>query len=694
MHESFVSRRRLLQAAGAVVVSFSTPALAKSLATDRVDGFLAIAPDGSVTIYTGKVDLGTGARIAYRQMVAEELFVPIDRIALIEGDTELTPDQGGTGGSTGVAVGGIQLRQAAATARAAMLAGATGLNLPIDRNAKLVSPSAYRIVGKSLPRPDLPAKFTGAFTYVQDFSLPDMLHGRVIRPPSIGATLSSLDESSIAQLPGIVKIVRMNDFLGVVAETEWAAIRAARQLAATWTPAAPMAGSTILFDTVRATPIAHDETLSHVGDAAAAVSVGAQRLMATYQWPPQSHGSIGPSCAVADVRADGATIWTGSQQTHKYAKVFARFLELPPDSVRMIYLNGAGSYGMNGHDDAAADAALMSRAVGRPVRVQWMRADEHGWDPKGPPQLVDLRAALDEAGHISAWETQAWLPLNTPGLPAVPLLAPRAARLDQPEGNSSAQIQGNLDPPYVIANMRAVVHWLTATPLRPSNLRAPGKIGNIFAVESFTDELAAAARTDPIAFRLQMLTAPRGIAVLTRVAASMVWQPRPSPAAIDPAAPILHGRGIAYVHYKHVESFIALGMEVSVDRANGKIRVLRAVCAHDCGLMINPDAVHAQVEGCILQTISRTLFEEVTFDSAGVTSLDWSSYPILTFADVPILDIELINRPEAPPWGAGEAATAPVAAALGNAVFDATGVRLRTVPFTPERVKAALGNAV
>jgi CO/xanthine dehydrogenase Mo-binding subunit len=491
----------------------------------------------------------------------------------------------------------------------------------------------------------------------------------------------------------VVKIVRISDFLGVVAETEWAAIRAARHLSATWTHTASLAGSAKLFDTVRSTAIVRDEIVSQTGDAASVLARAAKTLAATYQWPAQSHGSIGPSCAVADVRPDGATIWTASQATHKYRGVFARFLDLKPDSVRMIYLDGAGCYGMNGHDDAAADAALLSRAVGRPVRVQWMRADEHGWDPKGPPQLVDLRAALDDSGRIAGWETQAWLPMNTPGLPAVPLLAPQAARLNQPDGRSSALIQGNLDPPYAIADMRAVVHWLADTPLRPSNLRAPGKIGNIFAVESFTDELAAAAGRDPVEFRLHALTAPRGIEVIRRVADRMGWDTRPSPGPIDRGAAEMHGRGLAYVHYKHAEAFVALGMEVAVTVASGKIRVIRCVCAHDCGLIINPDAVHAQVEGCILQTLSRTLFEEVTFDQARVTSVDWRSYPILTFADLPTLEIDLIDRRDAPPWGAGEAAASPVAAALGNAVYDATGVRLRTVPFTPERVKAALGAA-
>jgi CO/xanthine dehydrogenase Mo-binding subunit len=317
-----------------------------------------------------------------------------------------------------------------------------------------------------------------------------------------------------------------------------------------------------------------------------------------------------------------------------------------------------------------------------------MREDEHGWDPKGPPQLLDLQATLGTDGNIAAWTTVAMVPANTPNLPSIPLLAAVAAGLDNGAGLSAGLTSLNADPPYAIANMRADINWLATTPLRPSNLRAPGKIGNVFAVESFMDELAAAAGVDPLEYRLRQLRDPRGHEVLQRVGTMMAWTPRAKPAASS--GDILNGRGIAYVHYKQSENYVAMGMEVAVERATGTVRVLRVACAHDCGLMINPDAVHAQVEGCILQTLSRTLFEEVTFDRAHVTSTDWASYPILTFPDVPKLDIALIDRRHERPLGAGEAATAGVAAALGNAVFDATGVRLRQAPFTPARVKAAL----
>ncbi len=399
---------------------------------------------------------------------------------------------------------------------------------------------------------------------------------------------------------------------------------------------------------------------------------------------------MGPACGVADVHADRATIWSSTQGPHQYQAVFARILGLPRERVRVIFMDGAGTYGQAGAEDAACEAVLLSRALGRPVRVQWSREDEHGWDPKGPPQLLELRAAVDDGGTVAAWETRAWLPVATANLPGVPLLAPDAARIAQPQGRSTGLIHQNVDPPYAFPNMHATVHWIADAPLRTSAIRAPGKIANTFAVESFTDEVAALARVDPLEFRLKHLSSPRGLEVLRAMAGRMRWQPRPSPRPVDPAAAVLAGRGLAYVHYKHDETIVAMGMEVEVERATGRIRVTRVVCAQDCGLAINPDNVRSQVEGNILQTLSRALHEDVTFDRQRVTSVDWASYPILTFPEVPALEIEIIQRLGEAPLGAGEAASAPVPAALSNAVFDATGVRLRTVPFRPDRVLAAL----
>ena len=705
--------------------------LGKSLAPDAVDSYLVIHGDGSVTIFTGRVDLGTGHRISMRQIAGEELDVTPDRIGLIEGDSALTPNQGATGGSYGVARGGSQLRQAAATARQALLAlGAAKLgrpeadleladgqvrmrgggasvsyaellgdkpfNVKLDPKAPFKASDRFRFIGKSMPRPDVPEKVTGTHRYVHDVTLPGMVHARVIRPPMDGGVLTAVDESSIASISG-VRVVRQQNFLAVVADREWDAVRAAAALKASWMPGPPVAGigsrdHAALYEGMKTGRVVRDQEVAKRGDLGAltAPPAGTRTLTAEYRWPFQTHGSMGPSCAVADVKTDRATIWSSSQGTHNLAGTCARVLGLERPRVRVIYMDGAGSYGPNGNDDAGMEAALISKAAGKPVRVQWSRQEEHGQDPKGPAQLLQLRAAVDPDGQVSAWESKAWLPMATANLPHLPLLSLDAAGIAQTPGRSTGLIYQNIDPPYAVGGLNAVVHWLAEAPLRTSAFRAPGKVANTFAVESFTDEIAALAKVDPVEFRLRRLSNARGLEVLRRCAAKMGWRPRPSPGPVNRSAAVLTGRGIAYVHYKHDETIVAMGMEVAVERATGKIRVTRVVCAQDCGLMINPDCVQAQLEGNILQTISRTLHEEVMFDRERVTSLDWASYPILTFLETPALEFDLIQRLDQPPLGVGEAASTPVPAALANAVFDATGVRLRTVPFRPERVKAAL----
>jgi CO/xanthine dehydrogenase Mo-binding subunit len=731
--------------AGALTVGFALAGLqtraegttppARMVDPNEVDSFLAIDGDGTVTLFCGKVDLGQGLRIAMRQIAGEELGIGVDKINYVEGDTALTPNQGRTSGSNGIQHGGMQVRRAAATAREALVAlaaqrlnmaaddliaadgevrpkndgkndakdgaknggagirfadliGTRSFNLKLNPKALLKNPATYTLVGRPLPRPDVPAKCTGTFTYMQDFSLPGMAHARVIRPPAIGAKLIEVDDASIKDLGG-AKVVRIKDFLAVVAEDEWTAVRASRALRAQWSAWSGLPEQDNLAATLRADRDITDEMLVNRAGPPTGTVPGAITRSATYFWPMQSHGSIGPSCAVADVSNDAATVWTASQGTHGNRKTFARFLGLPEEAVRLIYVEGAGCYGMNGHEDAAADAAILSRAVGRPVRVQWSREDEHGWDPKGPPQLLDISGAVDPSGRILAWRTEMWVPQTTRGLPDIPLLAPAAAGLDDVRGMQPGAIHQNADPPYGADNVQVLVHWLKDAPLRPAPIRSPGKPANCFAVESFTDELAAAAGIDPVEFRLRGLDDKRGIEVIRRAAALMNWRSRPSPGANRSAA-VAHGRGFAYVHYKHSESHVAMGIEVAVERASGRIKVERVACAFDCGQIINPDGARAQVEGSILQTLSRALMEEVRFDRARVTSVDWESYPILRFPDVPKLDIALIDRPTEPPVGAGEAACTTVAPALANAVFDATGARLRTVPFTAERVKATL----
>ena len=732
--------RRALVKGGAMTIAFSLFGLPErataqapaagaaraSLDAKKVDTFFAMHADGSVTLYSGKVDLGQGLRIAMRQIAAEELGLAVDRIDYVEGDTALTPNQGRTSGSYGIQQGGMQIRRAAATARKALLdlaakqlnvapetldtangevrpkVGGTGITfaallagrqfeLEIDPKAPLKDPASYALVGKPLPRPDVAAKCTGTQTYIQDLKVDGMLHARVIRPPSVGATLVAVDEASIAGIPG-ARVLRVKDLLAVATDEEWSAVKAARTLKAQWSETAPLPEQAKLIEALRGDPTLSRESILAKGTKTEALPAGARTLKATYFWPMHSHGSIGPSCAVADVNAERAIIWTASQGTHGNQTTFARFLGLPKDKVRMIYVEGSGCYGMNGHEDAAADAAILSRAAGRPVRVQWSREDELGWDPKGPPQLIDVTATIAADGSILDWLTEMWLPRTTKGLPDIPLLAPEAAGLEKLVGLNAGLMSQNGDPPYPVGNLEVAVHWAKDAILRPAPIRSPGKPANAFAVESFVDEICAAAGVDPVAYRLKGLSDPRAVEVIKRVAAAMNWQTRASPGP-DAKAASARGRGFSYVRYKNSETYVAMGIEVLVDRATGRIKVEKVTCAHDCGQVINPDGVKAQIEGSIIQTLSRVLLEEVKFDRARVTSTDWSSYPLITFSDVPAVHIELIDRPTVAPTGAGEAACTTVAPALSNAVFDAIGVRLRTMPFTPDRVRQAISGA-
>jgi nicotinate dehydrogenase subunit B len=734
-----LSRRSILKSGGALIVSFTlggllpkhsmaqdgTPAGGRGApAAPDVDSFLAIHTDGTVTIYTSRVDVGTGLATAFRQTAAEELGIPVERFTVIEGDTATTPNHGGTGGSSGIPRGAADIRRAAATARQALIdIGAKQLNraaselaisngeirpvnggqgiavaaliggkrfsIKVNPNIALKDPATYTVVGKPILRSDVPAKCTGRHVYLQDFILPGMLHGRVVRPPAMAAKLLTVDESSIRAIPD-VRVVRVESFLGVVAKDEWAAIRAARELKTTWSDWQGLPGSDGLDRQMRTAAVERDQPVANRGDVVRALPTAAKQLSATYYWPFQSHASLGPSCAVADVKESGTTIWSASQNPFGLRANLAKVFGIPPDKVRVVYMDGSGSYGTNGSDDAAADALLLSRAAGAPVRVQWMRQDEHGWDPKGPAQLLDVRGGIDANGNIVAWETEMWLPGGPPGDRA--LIGAESAGLAQGHGQNAGAMTLNADPPYATDHLRVIAHSLKDTPLRLSNLRAPGKIANVFAVESFTDELAGAAGMDAAAFRRRALTDPRALAVLDRATSMIEWQPRPSP---NPRAVgnLVVGRGVAYMRYKQAENYVAMAMEVAVDRSTGRIAVRRITCAHDCGLIVNPDGLRNQVEGNIVQTLSRTLHEEVKFDRSRVTSVDWSSYPILTFPEAPAIEVALISRPDQPSFGAGEAASAPVAGALANAIFDATGVRLRTVPFTPERVKAALSKA-
>jgi CO/xanthine dehydrogenase Mo-binding subunit len=731
MVTSALSRREFLKAGGSLVVTFSFAGLlpqaasadgaSKTVALDQVDGFLSIGADGAVTCYSGKVDLGTGVRTALTQIVADELDVPLDKVSVVQGDTSLTPDQGPTYGSLSIQIGGMQIRQAAATARAALVSeAAKRLNLPedklatrdgvvvaratadriaygeivggksfdlkVDAKAPLKDPANYRVVGQSVPRLDIPAKVAGEFTYMQDFGLPGMLHARVVRPAAMRADLVSYDDSAAKQIRGFVRTVSEGNFLAVVAKTEWAAIRASGALKAEWSKWDGLPKEDKLWEYVRATKINHSDVLQTVGNTAEAAQAAPRKLSATYDFAIHTHGSIGPSCAVAQWKDDKLTCWTASQATHLLRKQLALMFGVPPEDVHCIYIDGSGCYGRNGHEDAAADASLIAKATGRPVRVQWMRADEHGWDPKGPPTLIDYRAGIDASGNVVAWESEVFIP-DAPKTVQVALVAAELAGLPK-DVSHPGNIQQSLAIPYTFPNIKATAHRLAETPFRPSWIRTPGRMQNTFGNETFMDELARAVGADPIDFRVRYLNDPRGVELLQRLAALAKWQPTQARSRGDGG--IVTGRGVAFVKYELVRTYVGAVADVEVDKKTGRIRVTRFAVAHDCGQVINPDGLRNQIEGNVIQTVSRTLIEDLKFDRSTVTSLDWASYPILTFPDVPDVMIDLIDRPREKPWGAGEPTAAVVPAAISNAVFDAIGVRLRSVPFVPEKVLAGM----
>jgi CO/xanthine dehydrogenase Mo-binding subunit len=519
-----------------------------------------------------------------------------------------------------------------------------------------------------------------------------MLHGRVVRPPALRAELRSVDEGSVRGIPGVVKVVREGNFLGLVAETEWGAVRASRALAAGWSDWQGLPEQSRLWEHVRGTRVSKDDITSNVGNTQEAMSGGARRLSATYDFAIHTHGSLGPSCAVAEIRDGKLTCWTASQMTHNLRKQLAAMMRMPEEQVRCVYLEGSGCYGRNGHEDATGDAALLSRAVGgRPVRVQWTRQDEHGWDPKGPPTLIDLRGAVDGAGNVVAWESEFFIPEGAAG--NVALVPAELAGLPHETQIAPGNIIQNSALPYAVPNVRTVCHRLADTLFKPSWIRTPGRMQNTYANESFLDELAAAAGSDPLDFRLEHLKDERGAELLRRLAVLSRWERRPSPQRGAGNAAVARGRGVSYVKYELNRTYVGAVAEVEVDRNSGEIRVTRFSVVHDCGQVINPDGLRNQVEGNVLHTISRTLKEELTWDRSMVTSLDWESYPVITFPEVPEVAIELLDRPGERPWGAGEPSAAVIPSAISNAVFDATGVRLRSVPYTPARVKAAMQQA-
>ena len=746
-----LDRRTLFKSTGALVISFALPggfaaaepgAVVKPpLAPDQLDSWLAVKADGYVVAYFGKMDMGQGVDVAIAQIVAEELDVPFERVSVVMGDTAWTVNQGGASGSTGIQKGGIPLRNAAAEARRALvelasqrldfladrlevtdgvvavtgdaarkfsygeLIGGRYFDLPMSWNGKIGNdlvaegqakpkpPSAYKLVGQSPPRFDVPAKVFGNLDYVTDIKVPGMLHGRMIRPPVAGALPVVVDEGSVHDIAG-VRVIRDKGFIGIVAGREWDAVQAAERLQVTWSEAQPpFPEMAALYDHIRQATVVKREVPVATGEIDPAFASAARIVEAEYEWPFQSHASMGPACAVVDARADGATLWTGSQKPHFARDGVARALGLPQDKVHGIWVPGPGSYGRNDAGDAGIDAALLSKAVGRPVRVQGMRYEGHGWDPKGPASIHRTRAALDKDGAVIGYvfESKGFSRIDIDTNESDPSYSLAGQLMGLPL--KSLQGFGVPAESYGFANQRLA--WETiapvldrASPLRTAHLRDPVGPQIQFASESFIDEIAAAIGADPVAFRLRYLKAPRDIAVVKAAAERAQWTPRPSPRP-DRSGDILTGRGIAYA--QRSGAVVAIVAEVEIDRRTGKVWARKFIVAHDCGLIINPDGFRRCIEGNVVQGTSRALAEEVAFDRAKVTSTDWLSYPILDITEAPeAVDIVLINRPELPPAGAGESSIRPVAAALANAVFDATGVRLRRAPLTPRRLKPAV----
>jgi CO/xanthine dehydrogenase Mo-binding subunit len=757
------SRREFLQAAGVLIVSYSSASIFEPLAFGQgpfdthashvdprqLDSWIAIAADGTVTAYSGKCELGQGMLTAQSQLVAEELSVPLARVRLIQCDTDLCPDQGTTSGSQSSPVNfnDRNLAQAAATAREALLElAATRLgvpaadltitdgtitaksdktkratygelvagrkfNLPLSTTAKRKTAGEWKVLGTPAKRLDMAAMVTGQLEYVHNVHVPWMLHGRVVRPPRVGATLVDVDETSVSRIPGVVKVVVRKNFVGVVAERQWQAAQAAQQLKAQWSGGGNLPAQDEFYDRLRTMKPSRDAFAVNSKDVDEKLAQAASVIKATYQHPYQAHASMGASCAVADVRDGKATIWSPTQSVYPTRNGVAMLLGLPPESVHVIYTRGSGCYGLNAADAVSYDAALLSHAAGRPVRVQLTREDEFRSESYGYAYVIDQRIGVDREGTIIAWDYEAWWPslgsrpgYDKPGNIITGFLAgfePERVTAQAAGEVTAFQNRTNPAPSYVagcvgdkcagagtIRSERVLAHNLPS-PFFTGPLRAPNRVQNTFAHESFIDEAAAHVKADPVAYRIRHLRDERLIEVVKQAAKAAGWDSRPSP---KPAAGgRASGRGIACVAYSGDNGYVATVADVEVDRASGRVRVKRFVVAHDCGPISNPDGLRNQIEGGTLQGMSRAFGEEVTWDDQHVTSVDWGTYHSLPLGfEVPAVESVLINRAGVPATGAGETAITVVAAAIGNAIFDATGVRIREAPFTPERIKALL----
>jgi CO/xanthine dehydrogenase Mo-binding subunit len=757
------SRRSFLKGSGAIVVAFSSAGLADGLTdmfaqgfngtgSTQLDAWIAIGRDGIVTAYTGKCDFGQGLYTAQMQLVAEEVCVPLSRVRLIQCDTSVTPDQGTTSGQqshptnfnhTNLALAGATARQALIrlasdkigapasdlVARDGVVAlksdasrslaygdliGGQRFNLQLDRAAARKHPREWTVLGTPVPRVDMRDMVTGQFEFVHNVKVAGMLHGRVVRPPEVGATVGSVDEGSIRDLPGVVKVVVKGNFVGVVAQKPWQAMQAAERLKVTWNRGTGLQPHADLYGTLRRQP-ARDTLLVDSGDVDANLKAASTVLRSTYLHPYQMHGSMGSSCAVADVQADKATIWSATQSAYPTRNTSAMLLGLKPESIRVIYVRGAGCYGINGADTVSYDAALLSQAVGKPVRVQLSRKDEMAWENYGNAFAIDQRVALDASGNISVWDYEAWSAArggrpgyNTPGNVVTGVLvgsnpAPFAPRTPAPAPDTPLNNGSNTAPSYIAGRVRdsangagvirseRVLSHRVLSPFFTGPLRAPERLQNTFAHECFMDEVATHVKADPVEYRLKHLSHARLSAAVRAAAKAANWERRPSPRPGRAGGGKVTGRGIACVCYEGDNGYVAMVADVTVDQNTGQIQVTRLVVAQDCGPISNPDGMRNQIEGGALQGISRALGEEVTWDDRKITSVDWRSYHSLTLGIAPpAMEIVLLNQTDEEACGSGETSITVVAPAIGNAVFDATGVRLRQVPFTPERVLAAI----
>jgi nicotinate dehydrogenase subunit B len=734
-HPLDLTRRTLLAGGGALILSFS---LSRALAQDApkpplpgdlkkapyLDSWIRIGSDGKVTVFTGKSELGQGIKTALQQVAAEELSVKFEDIDLITSDTAQTPNEGFTSGSQSMSDGGTAILHAAAQVRE-LLIGFAAIKLGVEADtlkaeggkvvaadgrsvgygdlvagdvlhvqaepqSKRKDPKTFSIVGQPIARVDIPAKVTGGVAYVQDMRMPEMVHARIVVPPSPKATISAVDTAKVEKLPGVLKVHRDGNFLAVIAEREYQAVVAMNSLAAatTWVENETLPDSKTIYDYLKSLPSKNDVILNRT----ATVPLGGKVLSATFRRPYQMHGSIGPSCAVALFKDDAITVWSHGQGMFPLQASIAELLRMPKEKVCCIHVEGSGCYGHNGADDAGADAALLAVALpGRPVRLQWMRDQEHIWEPYGPAMVSEISGTLDATGNVVDFSYDVWSNTHSTRpesagntmagwLVSQPFVQPAPQPIPQPAGGGDR----NAIPLYKFPSAKVTHHFIPQMPVRVSALRALGAYMNVFSIESFMDELAAAANADPVEFRLKHLEDQRAKDVIATVADRFGWTNwrKTGP---------YHGRGFAFAKYKNLAAYVAIALDLEVDRDSGRIRLGRAVAADDSGQAVNPDGIKNQVEGAIVQAASWTLHEQVAFDRMRIKSRDWATYPILRFEEVfRSVEVHVIDRPGQPYLGTGEGGQGPTAAAIANAVAHATGQRIRELPFTAERVKAAL----